>query len=128
VFVLLAWIEAQIVTGAAPSIGWHIFGYLLVTLAEILVTVTCIELSYRRAPQHMKSLVMAGLALSVSLGNIFTSAINFIVVGDDGHSFLEGPAYFLFFAGMMALAVLFYLPFARWLGGRPIFGGNNARS
>jgi len=128
VFVLLAWLEMRIVAGEAPSIGWHILGYLALTLAEVLVTVTCIELSYTRAPRHMKSLIMAMLALSVSLGNIFTSAINFFVVGDDGDSPLAGPAYFLFFAAMMALALLVYLPFARWMGRRPTIGGTHARS
>jgi len=128
VFVLLAWIEVRIVAGEAPSIGWHILGYLVLTLAEVLVTVTCVELSYTRAPRHMKSLIMAMLAFSVSLGNIFTSAINFFVVGDDGHGPLAGPAYFLFFAAMMALALLVYLPFAHWLGRRPTIGGTHARS
>jgi len=119
VFVLLAWIESQIGAGATPSIGWHILGYFMITLAEILVAVTCIELSYKRAPTHMKSLVMAVFAFSVSLGNIFTSAVNFFIVGNDGKSLLQGPAYFLFFAGVMALAVLLYVPFARW-SARPV--------
>lgn len=120
VFVLLAWIEAQIGAGAAPSIGWHILAHFAITLADILVAVTCIELSYKRAPTRMKSLIMAMFALSVSLGNIVTSAVNFFIVGSDGKSLLPGPAYFLFFAGLMATAVLLYIPFARWLARRPV--------
>ncbi|MCA9681193.1 MAG: POT family MFS transporter [Myxococcales bacterium] len=116
VFVLSAWIEARIAVGAAPGIEWQVLGHLLLTLAEILVAVTCIELSYTRAPKHMKSLVMAIFALSVSLGNLFTSAVNFVIAGDDGKSSLEGPAYYLFFACVMALTFLAYLPFARWFG------------
>ncbi|WAS91510.1 POT-type proton-dependent oligopeptide transporter [Nannocystis punicea] len=119
VFLLLAWIEAQLGAGATPSIAWHLLGYLMIALAEILVAVTCIELSYRRAPRHMKSFVMAVFAFSVSLGNLFTSAVNLFVVDEAGAPLLTGPTYFLFFAGLMALAVLLYVPFARWFAGRP---------
>ncbi|MBK8266372.1 MAG: MFS transporter [Nannocystis sp.] len=119
VFVLLAWIEAQIAGGAHPSILWHVLGYLLIALAEVLVAVTCIELSYRRAPPAMKSLVMALFAFSVSLGNLFTSAVNLFVVDAEGASLLRGPDYFLFFAGLMTATLLLYIPFARWFAGLP---------
>jgi POT family proton-dependent oligopeptide transporter len=119
VFGLLAWIEHRISAGAAPTIGWHLLGFLLLSLAEILVAVTCIEISYKRAPLHMKSLVMAVFAFSVSLGNIFTSAVNFLIVGKDGTKLLQGSSYYLFFAGVMALGVLLYAFCARWLDRAP---------
>jgi len=119
VFVLLAWIDAQIGAGERPSILWHLLGYSAIALAEVLVAVTCIELSYRRAPPRMKSIVMAVFAFSVSLGNLFTSAVNLLVVDERGASLLTGPSYFLFFAALMAVTVMFYVPFARWLAGRP---------
>jgi POT family proton-dependent oligopeptide transporter len=116
VFVLIAWIEAQIRAGAGPGIEWQVLGHLLLTLAEILVAVTCIELSYTRAPKHMKSLVMAIFAFSVSLGNVFTSAVNFVIAGDDDKPALDGPTYYLFFACVMALTLLAYVLYARWFG------------
>jgi POT family proton-dependent oligopeptide transporter len=119
VFGLLAWIEHRISAGAAPTIAWHLLGFLLQSLAEVLVAVTCIEISYKRAPVHMKSLVMAVFALSVSLGNIFTSAVNFLIVGKDGTKLLQGSSYYLFFAGVMALGVLLYAFCARWLDSAP---------
>ena len=115
VFVLLAWIEACLAAGASPGIEWQLLGYALLTRAEILVAVTCLELSYARAPSHMKSLVMAVFALSVSLGNVFTSAVNFVLAAGEGEALLSGPSYYLFFAALMAATLLLYAPFARWL-------------
>lgn len=119
VFALIAGVEAMIVAGAAPSIAWHLVAYVLLTMAEVLVAVTCIELSYVSAPESMKSFVMALFALSVALGNVFTSVINFVIAGEDGGHLLEGAAYYLFFAGMMAATLLLYVPFARWFQARP---------
>ena len=49
-------------------------------------------------PNNMKSLVMGFFMLSISLGNIFTAAVNYFIVNPDGSSKLEGAAYFNFFA------------------------------
>lgn len=124
VFGLIAGVEAMIVAGATPSIAWHLVAYVLLTMAEVLVAVTCIELSYSSAPAAMKSFVMALFALSVALGNVFTSAINFVIAGEDGGHLLEGPAYYLFFAGMMVATLLLYAPFARWFQARSAPAGS----
>ena len=60
------WIEA----GATPSIGWQLLAYLVLTTAEVLVSVTALEFSYTQAPPRMKSLVMAFFLLSTSMGNL----------------------------------------------------------
>jgi len=42
-FVVSALIETGIVAGGAPSIGWMVLGYLLLTSAEIMVSITCLD-------------------------------------------------------------------------------------
>ena len=55
----------------------------------------------------MKSLVMAFFLMSVSIGNLFTAAVNFFIQNDDGTSKLAGADYYLFFsAAMLVTAVL----------------------
>ena len=100
-FLVPAWVEAEIARGHAPSIAWHVFAYVLITAAEVLVSVTFLEFSYTQAPRRMKSVVMACYFLSVSLGNVFTSLVNLWVERSDS-VLLEGPGYYLFFAGAMA--------------------------
>ena len=60
----------------------------------------------------MKSFVMAGFMLSVSLGNAFTAVVNWLIQNKDGSSKLVGAEYFLFFAGAMLLAAFIFIPIA----------------
>src|SRR5205814_3223910 len=82
--------------------------YAIITAAEIMVSITALEFSYTQAPKNMKSLMMSLYLLSISMGNAFTSAINYFIQNSDGTSKLAGASYYLFFAGvMLATAVLF---------------------
>ena len=62
--------------GQVPSIAWQLWAYVILTSAEILISITGLEFSYTQAPKSMKSVVMAVWLLSVSLGNMFTSVVN----------------------------------------------------
>ena len=110
-FIVPAWIEMQISAGATPSVGWQLLAYIILTTAEIFVSITCLEFSYTQAPNRMKSLVMSLFLMSISLGNLFTSGVNFFVQNPDGSSKLEGADYYLFFAAAMfatAVGFVFY--------------------
>ena len=109
-FLVTAWIETQLLNGLIPHIGWQLLAYFLLTTAEVMLIVTCLEFSYTQAPQKMKSFVMAFFYLSISAGNLFTALVNQIIQRPDGSSFLEGAMYHLFFAGFMGFfAVLFFI-------------------
>jgi POT family proton-dependent oligopeptide transporter len=47
---------------------------------------------------------------SVALGNLFTSLVNVFILNDDGSSKLDGPSYYLFFAGAMFVTALIFIP------------------
>lgn len=111
-FLIPAWIEYRIGLGETPGIIWQLFSYLLLTAAEVMISVTCLEFSYTQAPRTMKSLVFGLFMASVALGNLFTSLVNIFIQNDDGSSKLEGPAYYLFFAGAMLITAIIYVPVA----------------
>jgi len=111
-FLIPAWIENQIAIGQTPNIAWQLLSYAFLTAAEVMVSITCIEFSYTQAPKKMKSFVMAGFMLSVSLGNAFTALVNWLIQNKDGSSKLVGAEYFLFFAGAMLLAAFIFIPIA----------------
>jgi POT family proton-dependent oligopeptide transporter len=48
----------------------------IVTAAEIMVSITGLEFSYSQAPKTMKSVIMAVWMLSISLGNYVTAVVN----------------------------------------------------
>jgi POT family proton-dependent oligopeptide transporter len=111
-FLIPALIEHWIRQGQTPNIGWQFLALLILTCAEVMISITCLEFSYTQAPKALKSLVMALFLMSVSIGNLFTSAVNFFIRNDDGSSKLEGPEYYLFFAGMMLLTAIVFVPVA----------------
>jgi len=93
-----------------PSVGWQLAAYVVLTAAEILVSITCLEFSYTQAPRQMKSFVMSLYLLSISLGNLFTALVNVATRDAAGHSTLTGAAYYWFFTGCMALATVLLVP------------------
>ena len=69
------WIDA----GQRPSIGWQILAYVIITAAEIMVSIVGLEFAYTQAPRAMKSWVMALFWLSVWGGNQFTAQVNHFI-------------------------------------------------
>lgn len=112
-FVVSALIETQIVAGGAPSIGWMVLAYALLTSAEIMVSITCLEFSYTQAPKKMKSFIMAVFLLSISLGNAFTAVVNATIINEDGTSKLAGASYFWFFTVVMLATAAIFIFVAR---------------
>lgn len=111
-FLLPAWIESRLDGGENVNIIWQLGGYILMTAAEILVSITALEFSYTQAPKKMKSLVMGAFLMSVSLGNLFTTAVNYFIQNPDGTTKLDGVEYYLFFAGAMAVTAVLFVPVA----------------
>lgn len=107
-FSITAIAQQQIDAGHTPSISWQLLAYLILTSAEVMVSITALEYSYTQAPKTMKSFIMAFFMLSVSLGNIFTSAVNFFIQRDDGSVMLEGAEYFWFFTLLMGVTALVF--------------------
>ncbi len=113
-FLLPAWLEARLDAGETVNIVWQLGCYVIMTAAEILVSITALEFSYTQAPKRMKSVVMGAFLMSVALGNMFTAAVNFFIQNPDGTSALDGPSYYLFFAGTMAVTALLFVPVTLW--------------
>jgi proton-dependent oligopeptide transporter, POT family len=108
-FVIPSVIQMQLDQGSTPNIIWQLLAYLILTTAEVMVSITCLEFSYRQAPKTMKSFVMAFYFLSVAMGNLFTSAVNFFIQNADGTSKLEGANYFWFFTLIMLITATLFL-------------------
>ncbi len=103
-FVAVALIQAEIETVGQGqlSIGWQLIPYGLMTLSEVLVSVTGLEFAYTQAPKRMKSIVMSFWLLCVSFGNWGVSLL--------AHSFEGWPlskAFWVFAFLMFGAGVLF---------------------
>jgi POT family proton-dependent oligopeptide transporter len=87
--------------------------YALLTSSEIMVSITCLDFSYTQAPKKMKSFIMGVFLLSISLGNLFTAAVNIFIQNEDGTSKLPGASYYWFFAIVMMVTAILFIPVAR---------------
>lgn len=108
-FAITAVVESWIQAGHTPSMWWQILAFVVITCGEVLISITALEFSYTQAPNSMKSFIMGIFLLSVSIGNIFTSAVNSIIQNADGTSALEGASYYWFFVGVIAVTGLLYI-------------------
>ena len=111
-FLIPAYIEAELTAGGKPNIGWQFLAYVFMTAAEIMVSITSLEFSYTQAPKKMKSLVMGLYFGSVVLGNLFTAIVNVVTEKPGGG--LEGASYYVFFAGVMLVTAVLFVPVAKW--------------
>ena len=92
---------------------WQVLAYVLVTAGEVLISVTSLAFFYTQAPRKMKSAIMSIKMFAVSLGNLVTAGVNFLIMRPDGSSSLEGANYFLFFVGLMLVTGLLFIPMAK---------------
>jgi POT family proton-dependent oligopeptide transporter len=113
-FCITAMIESWIDAGQRPHIVWQIVAYLVLTLAEVMVSITCLEFAYTQAPNKMKSFIMAVFMLSISLGNLFTAAVNQFIQNPDGTTKLEGASYYWFFVIVMFATSLVFVIVAKF--------------
>jgi len=116
-FAIPTLVQLAIDHGGTPFIGWQLLAYVVLTAGEVMVSITCLEFSYTQAPKTMKSFVMAFFMLSISLGNLFTSAVNFFIQNPDGSSKLAGADYFLFFTALMLVTAVLFTLVARFCHG-----------
>lgn len=118
-FALSAMIEQWIGQGAKPSIWWQIAAFVVITLSEVMVSITGLEFSYTQAPREMKSMIMSVYLSAVFIGNMFTSLLNSTMDSHPGlKAALAGAKYYWFFAALMAGAAVFMAIYTRLYRGK----------
>ena len=94
--------------GFKPNIIWQVIAYILITAAEVMLSITVLEFSYTQAPKKMKSFVSSVSLLSITLGNFFVIGVNKFIQKPDGTTTLEGADYYWFFVkAIIITGVLF---------------------
>lgn len=97
-FALVGLLQMWMDGGATVNVMWQFFPYLVITMAEVMISITGLEFAYTQAPRSMKSTIMSIWLLTVFFGNLITayvSKVNFFPVASTG--------YFMFFAVLMGI-------------------------
>lgn len=122
-FALVAIVESWIQNNVTPHAWWQVLAYLLLTISEVLISITLLEFYYTQAPKTMKSVIMAAFMFSISLGNVLTAVVNMFIVREDGSVMLEGAAYYWFFSGLMLATAIAFIVWSQFYRGRTYFQG-----
>lgn len=94
------------------SVLWEVVPYLLITVAEICISVVGLELAFSAAPATMKSFVTACWLLTVFFGNILNSFITPLYDAEIpwlGVALSPGPYFGLFALLMVPVTLAFVL-------------------
>jgi POT family proton-dependent oligopeptide transporter len=131
-FVLAAIVQQMIVTQGLGKVDvlWQVLQYLVLTLAEVMVSITGLEFAYTQAPKRMKSTIMGLWLLVVALGNVFVALMSKVDIegrlkalagsaegaaGASTSTAAQGLVYFFgFFAVAMAITAVLFAMRARF--------------
>ena len=109
-FVVIGLIHISIDNGGTPSIWWQIFAYMILSAAEVLVSITGLEYAYTHSPKSMKSTMNGIWFLVVSFGNLITASVNGLI--EDGGWWarnLKGANYEWFFVIFIMVFVVVFM-------------------
>jgi POT family proton-dependent oligopeptide transporter len=106
-FVAAAGVESMLRSGLHPHVAWQVPQYLLLAIAEVLVSVTALEFAYTQAPVQMKSAIMGVWFVTFFAGSLLTGAVSAL-------NRFQGVAYFAFFAALQLVAAIAFALIARW--------------
>lgn len=107
-FVGIAILQMFIDNSISVHALWQTIPYIILTSAEILISITGLEFSYTQAPRSMKSTIMSFWYLTVSMGNLIAALVAKVNV-------FEGSSFFWFFAIlMMIMSFVFWRAASRY--------------
>lgn len=109
-FGIVAILQSVLDTGVELSILWQSIPYLLLTIAEILVSTTGLEYAYTAAGEKLKSTVSSFWSLTIALGNVLVICITSVIDGASTFAFIIYGALsvlvgliFMFVTGLKAM-------------------------
>ncbi|HVV55252.1 MAG TPA: MFS transporter, partial [Mucilaginibacter sp.] len=111
-FVIIALIQSNIDKGGHPTFWWQVLAYVMLSAAEVLVSITGLEYAYTHSPKSMKSTMTAVWLMVVAVGNLITAWVNGkIAEGGFFAKHLAGANYYWYFdvCFIMAFVIAFLL-------------------
>lgn len=102
-------------SGTKVSLWWQVIAFVVITVAEILISVTGLELAFTAAPQSMKGFVTACWLLTVAFANFFINApVTRLYPSDSpGWHFATPVGYFTALTAMMLVVTVAFVFVAR---------------
>jgi POT family proton-dependent oligopeptide transporter len=108
-YIIVAMLQARIDAGAHLSILWQTAPYVVLTIAEVLVSTTGLEFAFREAAPEMKSIINGFWNLTITMGNLMVVGITKAFPGTGTeHNASVSSGRFMLYAGLtFVVAILF---------------------
>ncbi|BAU54271.1 POT-type proton-dependent oligopeptide transporter [Mucilaginibacter gotjawali] len=109
-FVVIGFTHNSIEHGGTPSIWWQVLAFMILSAAEVMVSITGLEYAYTHSPKSMKSTMTGIWFLVVSFGNLITASVNGLIENGGwwAHN-LKGANYEWFFVIFIMVFVVAFL-------------------
>ncbi|MFI5161534.1 MAG: MFS transporter [Sphingobacteriales bacterium] len=110
-FVIIAIVQGWIDSGQHPSIWWQVFAYVILSAAEVLVSITGLEYAYTHAPKSMKGTMTGIWYMVVAVGNMITALVNGNISNKGILApYLVGANYYWYFdVGLIVAFIIVFL-------------------
>ncbi|MBY0314695.1 MAG: oligopeptide:H+ symporter [Bdellovibrionales bacterium] len=102
-FAAAAFVQYPLDQGGQVHILWQGVQYFLMTVAEVMISITGLTFAYTQAPKSMKSVIMSFWLLTVFIGNLLTAVVVKVSMFPVGSG-----NFYMFFAGLIFLAGLIF--------------------
>ncbi|AFE08639.1 proton/peptide symporter family protein [Corallococcus coralloides DSM 2259] len=96
-FVIAGFFQVAMEGGTTLNIAWQLLPYIVLTVAEILVSTTGLEFAYTQAPREMKGTIQSVWLVTNTLANVAVAIAAALNV-------FTGSAQFFFYAALAAVA------------------------
>ena len=109
VLLVIIHVQRMIDAGFEPTLYWHIFAFVILTAAEVMIYQAGLEYTYTQAPNSLKSIMMSLYLLSIAMGNLLTANVNAFIQNADGTSKWSEIQYFSFFMALVGISSVLFL-------------------
>lgn len=99
-FVPIAICQELLDSGESVHVAWQLIPFVIVTFAEVMVSITGLEFAYSQAPKRMKSVIMSLWLVNVTIGDLLVVGLTKLE--------MDRVDFFWLFAGLMAVAGLLF--------------------
>jgi POT family proton-dependent oligopeptide transporter len=109
-YLVVAAIQYRLEGGSELCVLLQLVPYLILTLAEVLISTTGLEFAFREAAPEMKSTIMSFWLLTIAFGNLLVVGITKLMpgTGAGAHHASVSTSRFLLYAGLtFVVAILF---------------------
>jgi dipeptide/tripeptide permease len=107
-FIVVAMLQSRIDAGEQLSVLWQFLPYIILTVAEVLVSTTGLEFAFSQAASTMKSTIMGFWYLAVAFGNLLVSFITKLLSGPNADDASVSTSRFMLYALMTFVVAVFF--------------------